>query len=318
MTSIKDIAKIAGVSISTVSYALNGSSKVTEATRDRIKKIADELNYVPNMAARTLKRQQTNIIGVYVSDYRGSFYGELLDGIKRGLGYYDYDLIVCSGNRSHLFIPEKMIDGAIVLDFTFPTTEITQLADAGYHLVVLDREMSHPKVPQVLLDNKGGVALAINKLIELGSKKVFLLDGPKGSYDSEERLKASIRELERFNTAYEIIEGNFTEASGYQAAETIFSVNPKLPVDIFAFNDEMAIGVYRYLKNKPYIIGQDVRIIGFDNIEIGDFLEPKLETISYSQHRWGIIAAENIIRLINNEQVDDELIYTTLVERDNR
>lgn len=83
MVGIKDIAKKAGVSISTVSYALNGSPKVTEETRARIQAIARDLNYVPNMAARTLKRRQTNIIGVYLADYAGSFYGELLDGIKK-------------------------------------------------------------------------------------------------------------------------------------------------------------------------------------------------------------------------------------------
>lgn len=92
----------AGVSISTVSYALNGSSKVTEETRTRIQAIAEELNYVPNMAARTLKRRQTNIIGVYLADYGGSFYGELLEGIKKGLALFDYEMIVCSG-KSHIF-----------------------------------------------------------------------------------------------------------------------------------------------------------------------------------------------------------------------
>lgn len=316
MTSIKDIAKIAGVSISTVSYALNGSNKVTEETRQRIKKIADDLKYVPNMAARTLKRQRTNIIGVYVTDYRGSFYGELLDGIKRGLGYYDYDMIVCSGSRSHLFIPEKMIDGAIILDSTFSTEEITQFADEDYNLVVLDRELDYSSVPQVLLDNKGGATLAINQLVELGSQKVFLITGPNGSYDNRQRLEASVKELERFNMSYDVINGNFTEASGHQAAEFIFSKTPQVPVDIFAFNDEMAIGIYRFLKDKPYVIGRDVRIVGFDNIEIGEFLEPKLTTISYSKHRWGIIAAEKMIRLVSNEQAEDELIYTSLVERE--
>lgn len=195
MAGIKDIAKIAGVSISTVSYALNGSNKVTEETRKRIKAIADELNYVPNMAARTLKRQQTNIIGVYLVDYGGSFYGELLEGIKRGLAMYNYEMIVCSGNKSHLFIPEKMIDGAIILDFTFSSEEIIRFADRGHPIVVLDRKISHSNIRKVLLDNKGGATLAVEKMASLGTENVYVITGPKDGYDSTQRLEASQREL---------------------------------------------------------------------------------------------------------------------------
>lgn len=315
MAGIKDIAKIAGVSISTVSYALNGSNKVTEETRKRIKAIADELNYVPNMAARTLKRQQTNIIGVYLVDYGGSFYGELLEGIKRGLAMYNYEMIVCSGNKSHLFIPEKMIDGAIILDFTFSSEEIIRFADRGHPIVVLDRKISHSNIRKVLLDNKGGATLAVEKMASLGTENVYVITGPKDGYDSTQRLEASQRELERFAIPYHLIDGDFTEPSGYRAAAEIMKQANQLPIDIFAFNDEMAIGVYKYFKDTEYEIGKDVRIIGFDNIEIGEFLRPKLTTISYSKHRWGMLAAEKIIRLINDESVEDEHIYTSLVER---
>lgn len=177
MVGIKEIAKKAGVSISTVSYALNGSPKVTEATRARIQAIADELDYVPNMAARTLKRQQTNIIGVYLADYGGSFYGELLDGIKKGLEAQNYEMIVCSGNKSHLFIPERMIDGAIVLDWTFKNKEIEQYADRGHYLVILDRLITHENVRKVLLDNKGGATLAVEKAVACQTKKLYLISG---------------------------------------------------------------------------------------------------------------------------------------------
>ena len=145
MVGIKDIAKTAGVSISTVSYALNGSNKVTEETRQRIEQIAAELNYVPNMAARTLKRQQTNIIAVYISDYGGSFYSELMEGIKQGLNAFDYEIIVCSGQKSHLFLPERMVDGGIILDWTFKNEEIINFADRGHPIVVLDREIENKK-----------------------------------------------------------------------------------------------------------------------------------------------------------------------------
>lgn len=314
MVGIKEIAKRAGVSISTVSYALNGSPKVTEATRAKIQAIADELDYVPNMAARTLKRKQTNIIGVYLADYGGSFYGELLDGIKKGLEIHDYEMIVCSGNKSHLFIPERMIDGAIVLDWTFKNKEINQFADRGHYLVILDRLISHQNIRKVLLDNKGGATLAIEKAVACNTKKIFLISGPEKGYDSQERLKASTKELELFGIDYEVISGDFTEPSGYQAAKTIMEKQPTLPVDIFALNDEMAIGVYKYFKETPYEIGKDVRLLGFDNIEISTFVQPRLATISYSKQRWGMLAAEKIIQLINGEETEDEHIYTSFIE----
>ncbi|MGX7132055.1 LacI family DNA-binding transcriptional regulator [Enterococcus songbeiensis] len=315
MVGIKEIAKAAGVSISTVSYALNGSPKVTEQTRKRIEKIAREMNYVPNMAARTLKKQQTNIVGVYLADYGGSFYGELLDGIKKGLANYDYEMIVCSGQRSHLFIPERMIDGAIVLDWTFKSKEIDRLADRGHPIVVLDREINRESICKVLLDNIGGATLAINKIVESGSRKVYLITGPEG-YDSTERYQASVKELQRYGIEYEVITGDFTEPSGYQAAEQIMATNPNLPVDIFSFNDEMAIGVYKFFFQRPEIVGKDVRLIGFDNIELGSFIHPRLATVSYSKHRWGMVAAEKIIQLIKGEQTEDEIIYTSLIAGD--
>lgn len=314
MIGIKDIAKAAGVSISTVSYALNGSPKVTEETRSRIKAIADELNYVPNMAARTLKKQQTHIIGVYLADYGGSFYGELLEGIKKGLLVYDFDMIVCSGNKSHLFIPERMIDGAIVLDWTFQSDEITQFADRGHPIIVLDRQLTHKNIRKLLLDNKGGATLAIARMVEKNTKHVFLLTGSSAGYDSQQRLEASVRELERFGVPYQILEGDFTEPSGYRAAEEIMRQEPTKPIDIFAFNDEMAIGIYKYFSSTDWEIGKDVRIIGFDNIELGEFIQPRLSTISYSKHRWGMLAAEKIVQLIQGEDPENEHIYTTLIE----
>ncbi|HAP5387007.1 LacI family DNA-binding transcriptional regulator [Enterococcus faecalis] len=314
MVGIKDIAKKAGVSISTVSYALNGSSKVTEETRTRIQAIAEELNYVPNMAARTLKRRQTNIIGVYLADYGGSFYGELLEGIKKGLALFDYEMIVCSGKKSHLFIPEKMVDGAIILDWTFPTKEIEKFAERDHSIVVLDRTTEHRNIRQVLLDNRGGATQAIEQFVNVGSKKVLLLSGPEKGYDSQERLAVSTRELTRFGIPYEIIQGDFTEPSGYAAAKKILSQPQTEPVDVFAFNDEMAIGVYKYVAETNYQMGKDIRIIGFDNSELGAFVQPRLATIAYSKHRWGMVAAEKIIHLMRGEAAESEHIYTRFIE----
>lgn len=313
MTGIKDIAEKAGVSISTVSYALNGSDKVSEKTRARIISIANELNYIPNMAGRTLKHQQTRIIGVYLADYGGSFYGELLAGIKQGLNMYHYEMIVCSGYRSQLFIPQKLVDGAIILDWTFKNNDIIKFADLGYQMIVLDRELNHPNVRKVLLDNQGGATLALLELIKHHPEKIFLVSGSKKAYDSNERLKAAKRELERYQLKYEVVQGDFTESSGYKAAQSIYTHYDNKPLYIFSLNDEMAVGMYQFFKEKRLTIGKDINLVGFDNIEVSSFLQPRLTTVAYSQHRWGMIAAEKILQLVREEKVEDEKILTTLI-----
>ncbi|MVP01310.1 substrate-binding domain-containing protein [Paenibacillus lutrae] len=313
MVSIKDIAKKAGVSISTVSYALNGSSKVTDETCARILAIAKELDYTPNAAARTLKKRQTKIIGVFLTDFSGPFYGLLLQGIKEGLDRQGYEVIVCSGEQSHRFLPERMIDGAIVLDAAFSDKELLQHADRGHKIVVLDRELVHPNINQVLLDNKAGATLAAEHALDLGYRKLYVVTGPQASYDANKRLQAVKQVMDRVPDAeYTEIEGNFSKSSGEKAAERILQ-EYREPSAVLCLNDEMAIGVYNTVMQSEYRIGEHIHIIGFDNIELSAYMTPRLATIDYSKHKWGALAAEQLLKIISGEAVENERIYVTLV-----
>ncbi|MFY4774067.1 LacI family DNA-binding transcriptional regulator [Metabacillus sp. RGM 3146] len=316
MVSIKDIAKKAGVSISTVSYALNGSTKVTEETCARILAIAKEMNYIPNAAARNLKKRETKIIGVFLTNYSGAFYGELLQGMQEFLSQKGYDLIVCSGEQSHRMLPERMIDGAIVLDETFSSEELLSHADRGHKLVVLDREIPHPNINQVLLDNKAGAALAMDYLLETGLKKIYAVTGPAGSYDSNQRLKAARQVADRYpHIEFTEIPGDFNKPSGEKAAEQIVK-EASGTVGVFCLNDDMAIGMYNFLSESSYEIGRDIHIIGFDNIEVSRYAKPRLMTIDYSKNKWGALAAEQLLKLIHNEPVEHERIYVSLIKGD--
>ncbi|WP_309119729.1 LacI family DNA-binding transcriptional regulator [Paenibacillus sp.] len=319
MVSIKDIAKQAGVSISTVSYALNGSPKVTYETTSRILAIAKALNYVPNAAARSLKTRETKIIGVFLTDFSGAFYGDLLQGTRETLTQKGYDLIVCSGKQSHRMLPERMIDGAIILDQTFGSDEMISYADRGHKLVVLDRELSHPNINQVLLDNKAGAMLATEYLIEQGHRTLYAVTGPSGSYDSKQRLQAVMQVVERTaGVTLTVIEGDFNKSAGERAAANIMTDTNGGSVSsaVFCFNDEMAIGMFNYLaEHHPQVrIGEQIHIVGFDNIELASYTQPRLTTIDYSKRKWGAFAAEQLIKLINGDTVDHERIYVTLLK----
>ncbi|MFD0617190.1 LacI family DNA-binding transcriptional regulator [Paenibacillus sp. GCM10027629] len=313
MVSIKDIAKKAGVSVSTVSYALNGNPKVTEETRARILVIAKELNYVPNAAARSLKKKESRIIGVFLTEFSGAFYGGLLQGIKEVLNDKEYDLVVCSGKESHRMLPERIIDGAIILDEQFNSEELLQYADRGHKIVVLDRELSHPNVNQVLLDNKAGAMLATEYLLEQGHRRIYIVNGPKGSYDARQRLQASKQTLDRHpKVEYIVIDGDFNKSAGEHAAKMIIDAYTE-PVAVFCLNDEMAIGFYNYVASTEYRIGEHIHIVGFDNIELSEYTQPRLATINYSKKKWGALAAEQLIKLLQGESVENERIYVTLV-----
>jgi LacI family transcriptional regulator len=313
VVSIKDVAKQAGVSISTVSYALNGSTKVTEETTARILTIAKELNYIPNAAARTLKKRETKIIGVFLTDYSGAFYGQLQQGMQETLTSKGYELIVCSGKKTHRFLPEGMIDGAIILDHTFSSEELISFADRGHKIVVLDRELNHPNINLVLLDNKEGARLAIDQLADKNYRKLYIVSGPTGSYDSNQRLDAAKKQAEYHQIDYIVIDGDFNKRAGENAAKQIVEEYTE-PVAVFCLNDEMAIGMYNYLAKTNLQVGKHINIIGFDNIEVTQYTNPRISTIDYSKRNWGALASEQLLKLIANDPVENQRITVSLIE----
>jgi len=314
LVSIKDIAKKAGVSISTVSYALNGSSKVTDETSARILAIAEELHYVPNAAARTLKKRESRIIGVFLTDFRGDVYGDLLDGVKEVLNREGYDMIVCSGIQSHRMLPERMIDGAIILDSGFDSEEILRYADRGHRIVVLDRELSHENINQVLLDNQAGAAAAMNYLLERGHRKLYVVTGPEDSYDSNQRL-AAVRQIasEHADVRLTEIHSNFEKKGGMVAAHRIIEEYDG-PAAVFCLNDEMAVGICNVLNETELNVGEHIHVIGFDNIELTKYLQPRLVTVDYSRPKWGAAAAEHLLKILVGERVKHERMQVKLIE----
>lgn len=315
MVTIKDLAREAGVSISTVSYALNGNTRISEETRERIVALAEDMNYVPNMAGRNLRRKKTNIIGVYLASYGGVFYSDLLEGIMEEASINGYDIIVCSGEKSRSFIPERMVDGAIVIDTTFSNEELFKYTNAGAKIVVLDRILNDGQVPSIILDNEGGATQAIYELLKHENRPFYLIRGPEGNYDSQMRLKASAGILEQNNVPYKVLSGDFTSESGRVAANIILN-EWQGPISVFAFNDEMAIGLIEGIQVSPHKVGEDVKLVGFDDSIVGKYIQPSLTSVAYSKHKWGKMAANRLFELINKKRVTNEELTTYIKLRD--
>lgn len=309
MVGIRDIAKEANVSISTVSYALNGNTRVSEETRTKILSIADKLDYIPNLAGQNLRRQKTNIIAVYLSSYQGTFYGELLEGMHQKAVELGLELIVCSGKRSRLFLPQRLIDGILVLDMTYENEELLKYAEISYPIVVLDRELKHENIRSILLDNKKGSREAMQSLIEEEIEKAYIISGPLHNHDSTERIEAALDIIKSNNIEYEIIEGDFTEESGYSAGKKMSLTSGKT-YGVFALNDEMGLGIHNFLREQSFNIGKDIFVRGFDKNQVTQYLFPPIQSVSYSKHNWGALAVESLHQMIKGEQVENTTVPT--------
>ena len=324
--TIKDVAREAGVSISTVSYAVNNQKKISPKTRDHVLRVAKRLDYVANGNAKLLKQKKTRAIGIFFNSWFGPIYSEIVQGIEKAVHLAGYDLVACSlygeeSSTGYKYLRDRMVDGAIILTNSFDDEFLKSTASEDLPLVVLDREIQSPHIYSVLIDNFGGAFNATKTLIQNGSKAVYYLGGPMNSYDNQKRLEGYIAAL-GFSGApvnHEcILECDFTEEGAYQKMTALFQKDCK-PEAIFSANDEMALGVYRAAREYNLRIPEDIKLVGFDNIREAEIATPPLTTVSHHKLEMGITAAEMLLATIKGETQDISPLRiqpTELIERE--
>src|SRR5690554_3240074 len=168
MVTIKDVAKKAGVSISTASYALNDDPRISKKTKEKILEIAHNLNYHPNAAARNLKRKKTNIVGVFVDGFKGPVYAKILDGIHLELTNKNYYIVVSSGESGKKLLLERQVDGAIIIDHNLDDELIKYVAKNGIPCILLDRRLSGKNIYESMLKNEEIVYELVIDMIKKG------------------------------------------------------------------------------------------------------------------------------------------------------
>lgn len=313
MATIKDIAKLANVSISTVSYALNGGERVAASTRERIFECAKHLNYVPNAAARLLKNKKTGIIGVRITTFVGSFFNRIVSGIEQVVSPLGYSLVICKIAESGDIFGEGLFDGTIILDHNISDEDLIRYAKAGRPVVVLDREIEQPNIVSVLLDNENGVIQAMQYCYRQGFRSFYIVKGPEGTFDADKRLGAVYKFLDMHSdTDASFLPGDFERSAGYQAARHIISRGLNNPC-VICLNDDMAIGMYDYINKTTFKIGEDIHIVGFDNIDVSNYIIPRLTTVNYSENEWGKIAATSLIDIIGGKSVANQMLHTSVI-----
>ncbi len=297
--TISEIAKMANVSKSTVSRAINGSSRVSDETRKKVMSLMRAYDFVPDTRARTLSSRKTNTIALVLPGVSGPYYGEIINGVEEILMKNNYFILFmgCEDDESRKrylnAIEGKRVDGAIILDWQLSPTRLKRV---DMPLVLIDSDLTSESISSISIDNASGSYDMANHLIKThGYTDICFVTGPAESYDSNQRLSGFMRAVKESDLKIgenRIINGDFTFESGRKVAEKILD---NLPQVIFASNDEMALGVMEGLKENGVIPGKDVFIVGFDDALWTKFIDPPLTTVRQPIKEIGRISAMRIL-----------------------
>jgi len=314
--TIKDVARLAGVSPATVSLVLSGKGQVAEATRKKVLEAARKLGYRPNILARHLVKGKTNTV-LLCAFIRGeklsTFYGNLLNSLLTAISAQGYYLqIVVKGefynghpldkreallNIAH----NRLFEGLIILShWPVHYSEVSELVKEKFPFVIVNQRVEGDGVSYVDIDHYQGAKEAVAYLINKGHRRIAHIRGPEDHRHAEERYRAYMDTLLEHGIELRkeyIAFGNFRRLSGREAMEELLKTSP-LPTALFAANDKMAIGALQVAKEKGIRVPDDFAIVGFDGIEAVKYTDPPIPTVEQPLEELGKMAAESLVEKI--------------------
>lgn len=298
MSTIKDVAKKAGVSISTVSYAMNDKPNVNPETKEKILAIAKELNYTPNVVAKQLKTNETKNIGIFISHLSLQQLDYFVTSAKRVFEQETYNVIISNGKSASQLMLNRYVDAAIIMDDQLSNETISQFASYGSPVYLYDRNIPGTNIISNELKEDEIIENLIEEMYEKGYRSFAFLSGLKDSSQHRLRYKGFKKALSQLRIEEHLfIEGKGTIESGYKIGKEI-KLLKELPDFLFCSNDLMAYGLIQALKEQNLKIPNDIAICGFDNDLFCQHVKPSLSSIGIDYVKLGQEAAENILDVI--------------------
>ncbi len=329
MLTIKDIAKKAEVSVATVSKVMNGYDDIGEVTKAKVLKIIKENNYRPNANAQSLRTNKSFLVGLFFKDHQDSgvkhpFFRGIISGLEERLLENNYDMILFSANWEDQFsylekCQFRNVDGAILMGVPKDDPKLPELLDAKIPSVFIDLDISDDKASYIISDNEKGAREAVRHLAELGHQKIAVIEGEEITIPTQKRLAGYKAEMKAQNLDIRdewIIQGRFSVDGGIKAMQEILKLDNR-PTAIFCMGDEIAVGAMQTIKDAGLKVPDDFSIVGFDDIEISQYLNPALTTIRQQKAEMGIEAANMVLEMINKpeEMPEPKIIETELILR---
>lgn len=310
MATIKDVAKLAGVSVSTVSRVLNTSGYVERVTEERVMAAIKQLNYKPSQIARGLVSKKTKTFGLVLPDITNPFFPELARGAEDEARRHGYNIMLCNSDgdveKEKMYLgvlQEKCVDGIILVGSRLKEETLGRmLAELAIPAVLLDRTC-HLDIHSISTNNILGSYLATKHLIDQGYKSIAHISGPQLSPSGQQRLAGYQKALKEHGLPYDVVlvtEGDYRITGGAVAMQRLLRLSC-IPAAVFCANDLMAIGALEVLQEAGVKVPEEVALVGYDGIHLSKYVYPKLTTVIQPTYQMGITAVQLIFETLLNE-----------------
>jgi len=322
--SLKDVAKRAGVSVATASRALADHPRISEATKARVRQVAEELGYTPSAVARSLVKQETHTIGVITTTVTDPYAAEVVRAVEDAAESAGYHLFLFASHslpRREItgirMLYERRVDGIIIisaraLDFYPDFIDTVRIP-----LVLINGVFPHPRVRSVRTDNRQGMRLATEYLLELGYRRIAFIGGPPQGRSAQDRWLGYLDALSQAGIEPDgnlVFPGTGKADDGRRALRHMFDLSTP-PDAVVCYNDLTAMGVLAEAWSSGIRVPQDLAVIGFDNLPFSELTAPPLTTVAQPTEEMGRTAVEQILRLRRGEETIDVVFDCSLVER---
>lgn len=309
MTTIRDVARRAGVAPITVSRVINDSGYVSEKTRQRVEEAIAELNYVPNALSQGLRFNKTNVIALVLSDVTNPFWTTVARGTEDASSEENYSVILCNTDEDVAkqdkytdLLLRRQVDGFLLVPVSNTIDTIRFIQQQGVSLVVLDRQMPGVSVDTVRADSEGGAYELTRYLTELGHRDIAILSGPEDVSTSTQRVAGYQRALQHAHLEVDselISFGSFYQDSGYERTMKLLALS-RPPTAIFAGNNFIAIGMMKALYESGLRIPENMSVVGFDDLPPGLLVRPFLTVADQPAYEMGFRATKLLLERIAN------------------
>lgn len=326
MSSIRDVAREAGVSTATVSHVINNTRFVSGEVRARVLDAIERCNYYPNAHARSLASGRSRTLGLVISDISNPFFPELVKSIETAAFEHGYDVILSSTNydaeRTSQYVRrfiERKVAGVMLMTSELDTALIAELARREVSVVFLDLGEPGPHMSNLRVNYEAGIDEAIRHLVSLGHRRISFMGGPEHLRSAARRLCAFSASMKKYlpDAAAQIHQGDFKLEGGARAARDLLTAR-EMPTALVAANDMMALGAMNEFRSAGLRIPHDISVVGFDDVAFASLSEPKLTTVCIPRAELGRRAVEALMTtLAHPDQQGTEVgVMTHLVVRE--